>query len=54
MENKKNERELLRKQMELLAEKSKHCNDGDLPALTLAMVEVYKSLYWKPLQVKDN
>ncbi|GIQ67399.1 hypothetical protein [Xylanibacillus composti] len=44
MDNKKNPEELLREQMELLAERSKKCIDEELPAITLAMVEIYKVL----------
>lgn len=54
MGNKTDERKLLRQQMELLAKRSKICENSELPAITFAMVEVYKALYWKPLSVKDN
>lgn len=36
--------EILRQQLELLAEVSKIASDENLPQLTNAMVEVYKSL----------
>lgn len=36
--------EILRQQLELLAETSKRCVFAELPALTHAMVEVYKAI----------
>jgi len=36
--------ELLRKQLQLLAERSKDCQDDMLPAISLAMIEIYKLL----------
>ena len=36
--------EILRQQLELLAERSKKVNDVDLPALTDSMVKVYEAL----------
>lgn len=53
-QEKLNEREILRQQMDLLVLRSKSCKDKELPALTLAMVEIYKSLYWKPLSTKGT
>jgi hypothetical protein len=42
MENK--DKELLREQLELLAERSKECPDEELPKLSSAMVDIYKVL----------
>lgn len=53
MEKKKNERDLLRTQMELLAERSQTCNDDELYKLTLGMVEIYKTLYWQPANARQ-
>lgn len=38
------EKELLRKQMELLAEQSKSAEDGDLARLSTAMSDIYREL----------
>ena len=38
------ERELLHKQLELIAEKSKNCSPGNLAALTAQMVAIYSVL----------
>ena len=40
----KKEKELLRKQVELLAEQSKSATDSELARLSTAMCEVYKQL----------
>lgn len=40
----KKEKELLRKQLELLAEQSKGATDRELSELSVAMCEVYKEL----------
>ncbi len=37
--------EILRQQLELLAERSNTCTDEELPAITMAMVEIYKAFY---------
>ncbi len=41
--------ELLCKQLELLAERSKECADEELAEITSAMVEIYRILNSKPL-----
>ena len=38
------EKELLRKQMELLAEQSRSAEDGDLARLSTAMCDIYREL----------
>ena len=37
-------KEILRRQLELLAESSKTCSSGELPELTKAMVQIYSIL----------
>lgn len=54
MDLKPKERDLLRQQMELLASRSKACSDEELRAITLAMVEVYKTLYWQPQSARQG
>jgi len=54
MDIKPNERQLLREQMELLAGRSKHCANDELPALTWAMTEIYKTLYWQPPSARQG
>lgn len=54
MENKKDERGLLRQQMELLAERSESCADSELRSLTLSMVEIYQTLYWQPQSARGD
>lgn len=44
MDNKKSNEEILREQLELLAERSKDAHDEELPHLSKAMVEIYKEL----------
>lgn len=44
---KKTNEELLREQLELLAERSKGCIDEMLPSITSAMVEIHREL--KPI-----
>ncbi len=51
--NEHGERGLLRQQMELLAVRSENCNDEELSALTMAMVEIYKTLYWQPVSARN-
>lgn len=41
---KRNEKELLRKQLQLLAEQSKNADDRELPALSSAMARIYEAL----------
>lgn len=41
LQNKKTSEELLREQLELLAERSKDCIDDVLPSISSAMVEIY-------------
>lgn len=36
------EREILRQQLELLAERSEHCADEELPSISKAMIEISK------------
>lgn len=38
------EKEILRQQLQLLAEESKECTFETLPSLTIAMCEIYKLL----------
>lgn len=37
-------KEILRQQLELLAERSQDCMDEELPAITNAMVAIYREL----------
>lgn len=48
MERQKQLEELLRQQMELLAERSKTCGNEDLTKITSAMLEVYRELKLVP------
>lgn len=41
----KKEKELLRKQLQLLAEQSKNADECELPALSSAMLGIYEALY---------
>lgn len=41
------EKEILRQQLELLAEKSNHCADGQLAEVTDSMIKLYSVLSFK-------